>query len=238
MTEIWLASLYAMLAGAAIPLGAIIAMVERIQSRWLEQEFRHSVIAFGGGVLLAAIALVLVPKGLGSLNVASALLAFGAGGVCFFLADRFIEARGGAASQLMAMLLDFVPEAMAMGAMFATERGVGLLLAILIAFQNLPEGFNAFREIKAVGRIKPATVVLCFCLLAFLGPIATLVGFIYLSDQAEALGAIMLFAAGGILYLTFQDIAPQARLERHWRPPLGAVAGFMLGLLGHALVSQ
>ena len=50
------------------------------------------------------------------------------------------------------------------------------------------------------------------------------------------LGAIMLFAAGGILYLVFQDIAPQARLARHWGPPLGAVFGFALGLLGTMLV--
>lgn len=39
--------------------------------------------------------------------------------------------------------------------------------------------------------------------------------------------------AGGILYLVFQDIAPQARLEKHWAPSLGAVAGFLLGVLGH-----
>lgn len=43
----------------------------------------------------------------------------------------------------------------------------------------------------------------------------------------------MLAAAGGILYITFQDIAPQARLARHWGPPLGAVLGFVVGLAGH-----
>jgi ZIP family zinc transporter len=46
----------------------------------------------------------------------------------------------------------------------------------------------------------------------------------------------MLFAAGGILYLTFEDIAPQAHLARRWAPALGAVAGFMLGLLGQMLL--
>lgn len=46
----------------------------------------------------------------------------------------------------------------------------------------------------------------------------------------------MLFAAGGILYLLFQDIAPQVRLENRWGPPLGAVLGFMLGMLGQILI--
>jgi ZIP family zinc transporter len=51
------------------------------------------------------------------------------------------------------------------------------------------------------------------------------------------LGGIMLFSAGGILYLIFQDVAPQSRLERHWGPALGAVLGFGVGMLGQMLVS-
>lgn len=42
----------------------------------------------------------------------------------------------------------------------------------------------------------------------------------------------MLTASGGILYILFEDIAPQVPIERRWLPPLGAVAGFMLGLAG------
>jgi ZIP family zinc transporter len=46
----------------------------------------------------------------------------------------------------------------------------------------------------------------------------------------------MLAAAGGILYLTFQDIAPQAKLDCDWGPPLGAVLGFLVGMVGHQLL--
>ena len=48
----------------------------------------------------------------------------------------------------------------------------------------------------------------------------------------------MLFASGGILYSVFQDIAPQVPLQRHWAPPLGAVAGFLLGMIGQLLTAQ
>jgi len=48
----------------------------------------------------------------------------------------------------------------------------------------------------------------------------------------------MLFATGGILYLIFQDIAPQSRLKHHWGPPLGAVLGFCLALLGDILINN
>ena len=42
--------------------GALIGVQEHIAKSWLEQEVRHGVIAFGGGALLAAVALVLVPE--------------------------------------------------------------------------------------------------------------------------------------------------------------------------------
>jgi ZIP family zinc transporter len=236
LTEIQTAALYGALAGMAIPLGAFTARIEHIRPSWLRNEFRHSVIAFGGGVLFAAVALVLVPRGTDHLPIWASLAAFGSGGVFFFLVDRLIERHGGAGSQLMAMMLDFIPESMALGAMFVTEKSVGILLALLIALQNYPEGFNAYRELKAAGDMKPAVILTAFCFLVPLGPLAAWFGLTYLASQPRLLGAITLFAAGGILYLIFEDIAPQAHLDRHWAPPLGAVGGFMLGLLGEALV--
>ena len=72
--------------------------------------------------------------------------------------------------------------------------------------------------------------------LALLGPVCGVVGWFWLVDHDGILGGIMLFAAGGILYLTFQDIAPQSRLEHDWTPTLGAVVGFALALTGALLL--
>ena len=55
--------LFTTASGSCILVGGLIAMVERIRPLWLEEELRHTVIAFGGGVLIAAIAFVLVPEG-------------------------------------------------------------------------------------------------------------------------------------------------------------------------------
>jgi len=236
MSDVATVLLLTTLAGGAIPLGALLACIERIRPDWLEQELRHSVIAFGGGVLLAAVALVLVPEGTKHAPIAISTAALAAGGIAFFAVDRLLERRGTPASQLIATLLDFLPEAMALGAAFARGGSVGLLLALLIALQNLPEGFNAYREMRAGGGLRGSTVLGFFAALVPLGPIAGLTGLWWLADHPVALGVVMLVGAGGILYLTFQDIAPQARLERHWAPPLGAVAGFLLGMLGHLLL--
>lgn len=236
MPDLIYALLLATLGGITIPLGGFVAAFERVRPRWLEEELRHSVIAFGGGALLAAVALVLVPEGTKHLFPPAALASFAAGGFAFFAADRFLQKRGGSSSQLMAMLLDFVPESLALGAMLATGEPAGLLLALLIALQNFPEGFNAYREIILGGRVSSRKVLMAFSAIVVLGPLAALGGFVFLEAYRHVLAAIMLFAAGGILYLTFEDIAPQAKLERHWAPALGAVAGFLLGLAGHVIL--
>ena len=57
-----------LLAGLAMPLGAAIANFEKINTQWLEDEFRHGVMAFGGGALISAVALVLVPEGIEHLD--------------------------------------------------------------------------------------------------------------------------------------------------------------------------
>ena len=228
--------LFTTLAGAAIPAGGWLARIERIGPRWLETELRHAIIAFGGGVLLAAVSLVLVPKGIGSLDLPWAAGCFAAGGVAFMLFDHWLARRRASAPQLVAMLADFLPEAVALGAMFATDRQLGILLALLIGLQNLPEGFNAWRELSAAGGRARRAPLLWLLVLVPLGPASGLAGHLWLAGHPEAIGAIMLAASGGILYLTFQDIAPQARLQRHWSPPLGAVAGFLLGMIGHMLL--
>ncbi len=236
MSELQFALVYAFVAGVAIPFGGVLARIEDFLPHWLENELRHSVIAFGGGVLLAAISLVLVPEGVKALPTWAALLTFGTGAVCFFYADMVIARRGGAGAQLMAMLLDFVPESLALGALMATQQAKGLLLALLIALQNLPEAFNAYRELYKDAGLQSHTILSVFLALVALGPLAAWAGYSLLREFESVIGAIMMFAAGGILYLTFQDIAPRAHLERNWAPPLGAVAGFMLGLLGQQLV--
>ena len=118
-----------LMAGLAMPLGAILARFERIGPNWLEEEFRHLVIAFGGGALLSAVALVLVPEGSEDLPKWTVALSFGGGGLSFMLLDRWLAGFQTHASQLSAMLSDFIPEALALGAAFAFNPNTAVLLA-------------------------------------------------------------------------------------------------------------
>jgi ZIP family zinc transporter len=225
------------IAGLAMPLGAIIACFEKIGSDWLEQELRHSVMAFGGGALLSAVALGLVPEGIKNLNILPACIWFIVGGLSFMALDIYLKKIDTPASQLAAMLSDFIPESIALGAAFATGSINAYLLAGLIALQNLPEGFSAYRELSSSAAYKPKKIIIMFTLMAMLGPIAAVSGYLWLSESPQIIGAVMLFASGGILYSIFQDLAPQVKLENHWAPPMGAVFGFTLGMLGLMLTT-
>ena len=224
----------AFIAGFAMPAGAMLATYHGIQPKWLEKELRHGILALGAGALISAVGLVLVPEGIKDVSVTGALMCFIAGALAFMSLDIYLAKKKTAGSQLAAMLSDFVPESIALGITAALGGGT-LLLGVLIAVQNLPEGFNAYREMLPKNKQRSTKLIVIFALMALLGPLFSLVGFYYLSQFPVVMSGIMLFAAGGILYSVFQDIAPQIRMENHWLPPLGGILGFLVGIVGHML---
>ena len=224
----------ALVAGLAMPAGGLLARVEGVFPAWLDEELRHGILAMGAGALLSAVALVLVPDGMQELGTAASCVSFLLGALAFMGLDIWLARRKLPASQLASMLSDFVPESIALGTTAALGGG-SVLLGLLIAVQNFPEGFNAYRELKAAGHYSARRILFMFLLMALLGPVLALVGYYVLAEYTIIVSAIMLFAAGGILYSVLQDIAPQVRMENNWAPPLGGILGFMIGMLGFSL---
>ncbi|MGP8288731.1 ZIP family metal transporter [Vreelandella zhanjiangensis] len=236
MAEITYILLLSLMAGAAMPAGALLAKFDLVHPSFLGSAWRHFIVAFGGGALVSAVALVLVPEGASKLPLIPAALCFAAGGACFYLLDTYLNKLNSSVGQLVAMLSDFIPEAIALGAAFAVGEGTGLLLAMLMVLQNLPEGFNAYEELNSSAQLSSNKIVLAFSGLALVGPISAATGYYILAQYDVLMGALMLFASAGILYLVFQDIAPESKIERQGMPAIGAVAGFMLGLIGNMML--
>jgi ZIP family zinc transporter len=236
MPDIAYIILLSLLAGAAIPVGALLARLDLVRPSILGSAWRHFIVAFGGGALISAVALVLVPSGASKLSPVPATLCFAAGGACFYWLDSYLSKLKSSSGQLVAMLADFIPEAIALGAAFAVGERTGLLLALLMVLQNLPEGFNAYEELCQSSKLLPNKIILAFSSLALAGPISASIGYYLLAQQDELMGALMLFASAGILYLVFQDVAPESKLKHKGMPALGAVSGFLLGLIGNMLI--
>lgn len=225
------------LAGLAAFSGAVLGWFENIKKDWLTCESRHGIMAFGGGALFAAVALVLVPKGMAGIPLHLSATAFLAGAVFFLFLDACFRARKSPLSQFMAMMLDFVPEALVLGAIITSNYNEAIFLAALIAAQNMPEGFNSYREMTAGSHSMGKWRALGLMAAGSVSGIGWgVVGYTMFSPDDLLLKLLMMFCAGGIFSLVFQDIAPESHVKTRWSPSLGAAFGFLLGIIGHGLV--
>ncbi len=127
------ALILALVAGLSIPLGAAIASI-RFAEFCCHNEVDSLVSYFGGGALVAAITLVLIPEGREHLSIPETALSFLAGGVVFWQSSAFLARSDSFASHLIGMMLNFVPEAILLGVENATatehHRQAGQLVVI------------------------------------------------------------------------------------------------------------
>lgn len=227
--------LLSLIAGLAIPAGAFLASVHFFRKKWQQEELKRCIIGFGAGALFSAIAFVLVPDGSEKLPHWVALLSFACGGLFFMGVDILLSRSKSEASNFIAMLLDFVPEAIVLGAVITQSYEQAVFLTAIIAAQNMPEGYAAFTEMNN-GKTPKNKLLGMFLLTGLTGPIYILLGAQVFADMDFMLGLMMTFCAGGILYLVFEDIAPRVAIEKHWLPPLGAIGGFMVGMAGYLFI--
>ncbi|WP_432410134.1 hypothetical protein [Rasiella sp. SM2506] len=87
MTELQTLVIYALLSGSTIFLGGLLSHYFGIyfKAGLVKAEIIHGSIAFGGGILLAAVALVLIPEGMRPLSLISMSICFLIGAITFFL---------------------------------------------------------------------------------------------------------------------------------------------------------
>jgi len=229
--------LFSGLAGITVFIGGLLAVQfdHHVAESPVKGSITHTIMAFGAGVILSALALVLVPAGMEGLSLTPFILAFLAGALVFMWIDQALAKKGGQTATLLAMLMDFIPEAMALGATFAADHDAAILLAVFMGLQNLPEAFNSFRDL-VLGGFAPKKALIIFFFLSFFGIVGALLGHFLLRDSPIITASLMTFASGGILYLLIKDIIPESNLKQNYFIPLGTTLGFLVGVIGEKLI--
>ncbi|WP_028973621.1 ZIP family metal transporter [Spirochaeta cellobiosiphila] len=234
MTSISSIILFASAGGFPIFIGGLLSAFIQHRKIPIKNELNHWLVALGGGALLSAISFALIPRALESLKLIEMTSFFLLGTISFMIIDQLLSNSGKSYSQVLSMMMDSIPEAIALGASFAHDHTLGILLALFIGLQNFPEGFNSYNELnKQLSKSKTLFVLFT---MTFMDISAALLGNAFLVNKAKIIASIMSVAAGGILYLIFQDIAPQSKQKRKGFPATGASLGFLLGLLGEQLI--
>jgi ZIP family zinc transporter len=248
------AASWALLVAASLTLGAVAAVRLRLSER-----IAAVVTAFGGGILLSALARELVPEAdarAGPWWTAAGVLA-GAGiyvGVDAWLARderlrtmrRSVHAAAAgrpisAATQHTAeasrgesiaagIVADGVPESLALGLM-AAEGGAGVALLVAVVVGNLTEAYGAAQPIIAGGHSRRFALTLLTGIGLALGATTVLGGTVVAAAGSTFIGVAQAVAAGAILAVLSISILPYAFDEASRRVALAAALGFTVGYL-------
>jgi ZIP family zinc transporter len=232
------AALWGFLASSMLVVGAAIAYRFSISDRVV-----GLVMGFGTGALISAVSFELVEDALedgGTVLLTAGLVA---GGLAYFVADLYVDRAGGAdrktrkaaepgsgAAIAVGAALDGLPESLILGvSLLSGSISVSFLAAVVIS--NLPEGVASAASFARAGR--PRRGVLRIFLLISLGA-GFAAAFGYAAFDAltpEALSVVSSFAAGALLTMTLDSLAPEAFREAGPLSGLVAVAGFELAFL-------
>src|SRR5215213_7066422 len=182
---------------ASIPLliGSIVALFVN-----LPKSIIASIMAFGSGVLIAALAFSLIEE---SFNLAQSILpviaGFIGGGLSYTLANYFLikkrkrshgEDAGGSKNAsglalLVGSVMDNIPENMALGISLVTGGTVNIVLIAAIFLSNFPEGLSSAQGMRSNGRSKKYIVSL-WSVAVVIGTISSVIGFAFLSNTSPS----------------------------------------------------
>ena len=214
----------------------------------LPESFQRGCSGFAAGVMTAASVWSLLIPALeqaattGPLCMAPALGGFCAGVFAMIWTENAVarlyrrRSRGalsGTTFMILAVTLHNVPEGLAVGVACAgladgTATAVGTAaLSLGIALQNIPEGAVISLPLRAQGK---GRVKACACGAASgaVEPVAAVAALLAAAPALRLMPFFLSFAAGAMIYVTVQELIPEAVTERSRTGSAAFAAGFAL----------
>ncbi|TDU83344.1 ZIP family zinc transporter [Kribbella voronezhensis] len=246
----WLqAGLWGLLAGGALVVGAAIAWFARVP-----RQIVASIMAFGAGVLISALAFDLVDEAESTGGLRPTVIGF-LGGATVYVAANVVLARRGARHRkrsedqqpseaeqqgsgtaiAIGALLDGIPESVVLGLSLLSGHGIGVAVLVAIFISNLPEGLSSAAGMKHSGR-SARYVFGVWGGIAVISGAAGLLGVVFLEGAAPAtIAVITAVAAGAILAMVADTMIPEAFERTHLYTGLIATVGFMVSFAAERL---
>lgn len=235
------AGLWGLLAGSVLVVGALIAWFVNVPRTVVA-----SVMAFGAGVLVSALAFDLVDEAERTGGLVPTEAGFLAGAVAYVAANVLLarlgarhrkrsgteqasesEQPGSGVAIAVGALLDGVPESVVLGVSLLAGGGVGVPVLAAIAISNLPEGLSSAAGMKRSGR-SARYVFGVWGGIAVASGLAGLLGCLLLDGASpQTLALITAVAAGAILAMVADTMIPEAFERTHLYAGLLATLGFL-----------
>ncbi|WP_323813352.1 ZIP family zinc transporter [Cellvibrio sp. NN19] len=243
---VWLeAGFWGFVAASALLLGAALGWFVRFPPKAVAY-----VMAFGSGVLFAALGFDLVGDALAEAGIGWVAGGFMAGAAAFSLINHWLNApvkhrkrshHQPSASNNSGMaiaagtLLDGLPESMAIGLLVASGGKLSLATVAAIFISNIPEALSSTAGMRRAGH-SGWFILRLWGGMALLSGVFAIIGAVFFgAAPAYVKALITCIAAGGIFAMVVETMIPEAFAETHELSGLIAALGFILAVMMQAL---
>jgi len=234
VTEIWVVLLISLLPGVGNLAGGLLAEFAKHSPRVLNWALHGA-----SGIIIAVVAIELMPRALQTLQSWWIAGAFAAGGLAYIgldaLVDRAARASGRAARSSMWMIyiaiaMDLTSDGLMIGTGSALSTGLALVLASGQTLADLPEGYAAIANFRSNGVRRRVRLMLSASFLLYVTA-AALISYLALHGASEGVkAAALVFVAGVLTVAAVEDMLEEAHAAREdsRRSVLAFVGGFAL----------
>lgn len=230
---------WGLLAGSALLLGAAVGWFTRLPQRVIA-----GIMAFGSGVLISALSFELMDEAQAHGGLKAAALGFVVGAALFTGANLLVarhgakhrkrsdgrardDGGGGGLALAIGALLDGIPESIVVGVSLLGGGGVSVVAVAAVFLSNIPEGLSSAAGMKAAGK-SFTHVALLWGAIALASGASAMVGYLaFDSAPPETIAFVQALAAGAILAMIIDTMAPEAFEGAHDAAGFIAVAGFL-----------
>jgi zinc transporter, ZIP family len=222
------AAAWAGLAASTLLIGAVLAMVYHASRRVV-----GLVMGFGAGALIASVSFELTEESFNLSGRVPLVLGLTLGALTYFVGDKLIERIGptqapgdDGLSLLLGATLDGIPESLIIGLSLLSGGSVEVAFLVSVAVSNLPESFASASQEHAAG-VATRTILLRWLAVVLVSAVFGALGFLLFDDLSpSAVGFTQAFAAGALLTMVMDTMAPEAFGDAGPTTGLIAVAGF------------
>jgi len=217
-------------------LGSLIGLIKKPKENIL-----HGSLAFAASMMLGISFFQLIPEGLKITPFYLVIISFFLGVVIFRIIDRILphinpellkkekpSVKRSVVMLVIGMALHNIPEGLAIGVGFTLQPVLGIMIALGIAAQDVPENIATIVPLYGLTKKRGKSFIILTATILF-----ELVGFIfgyYILKEASLnlLGTSLALAAGFMTYISIEELIPAAQIKENLKV---GITSIIMGLL-------